>query len=324
MPAGDIVTASRNENPDLFYSAIGGYGLVGIILEAEIELTDNVQLIKSMTRTDYDNYSTFLISNIEKLALHYGRCSIVKDETFLRECYSINYHVVNTVPSNDSLSSENNIGLNSLLFNFSRNSGIGKWLRWQLQKEFIDVPGEEVRISRNNAMRPPIEFLRYEDANDTDILQEYFVPVAHFSTFMGELRRELLENDVNLLSITLRYLRKNDESILNYANGDMIAIVLYVNIKIDEASIESATNWTRRLVTLALDHEGTYYLTYQRFPTLDQFQKAYPSWQIFKMIKCQHDPQLILRNKFYDEYFGAAYSKRTRSDKVPATRALCR
>ncbi|MCP4767385.1 MAG: FAD-dependent oxidoreductase [Gammaproteobacteria bacterium] len=276
LTSGEIVTASRHQEPELFHAVIGGYGLIGIILEAEIELTDSVQLIKSTHRTDYDDYADDLVANIDEMALHYGRCSIVKDETFLRECFSINYRIANSAPTTESLSEEENVEINSLLFDFSRHTELGKKLRWKLQKEFIDVPGEAVQVNRNNAMRPPIEFLAYESESDTDILQEYFVPVSEFSEFMDGLRRELLENDVNLLSITLRYLSKNDESILNYATDDMIAIALFVNIGIDEASIETAQNWTRKLVALALGHEGTYYLTYQRFPTLDQFQQAYP------------------------------------------------
>ena len=38
---GTLVTASRTENADLFAGAIGGYGALGIIVEATISLTDN-------------------------------------------------------------------------------------------------------------------------------------------------------------------------------------------------------------------------------------------------------------------------------------------
>ena len=172
-------------------------------------------------------------------------------------------------------------------------------------------------------MRPPIEFLKYEGLNDTDILQEYFVPAAHFSAFMDELRRELLHNDVNLLSVTLRYLLKNDESILSYATDDMIAIVLYVNIEINDASIKHAGNWTRKLVNMAIDHKGTYYLTYQRYPTLEQFQTAYPDWYVFNRIKCEYDPNLVLRSKFYDAYLYAALNKPVESGKAAARREPC-
>ena len=141
LASGDIVVASRQINPELFYAAIGGYGLIGIVLEVELELTDNLKLVKSTARTEYDEYPAYLLSNIEKLALHYGRCSIVKDDTFLRECYSINFEVEGAESSSDPLSIESNVGLSSLFFNFSRKSSIGKALRWNIQKKFIDVPG---------------------------------------------------------------------------------------------------------------------------------------------------------------------------------------
>ena len=35
---GEIVDASPEENADLFYGAIGGYGALGIIVEAELDL----------------------------------------------------------------------------------------------------------------------------------------------------------------------------------------------------------------------------------------------------------------------------------------------
>jgi FAD/FMN-containing dehydrogenase len=38
LASGDIVTASRHENPDLFYGCFGGMGLLGVILSARIRL----------------------------------------------------------------------------------------------------------------------------------------------------------------------------------------------------------------------------------------------------------------------------------------------
>lgn len=42
LASGEVVHASRAENYELFKLAIGGYGLFGIIVEADIELTENV------------------------------------------------------------------------------------------------------------------------------------------------------------------------------------------------------------------------------------------------------------------------------------------
>ena len=55
--------------------------------------------------------------------------------------------------------------------------GDGKDLRWFLQNTFADNDSVQI-ISRNNAMRPEVAFLEYNSPYATDILQEYFVPVA--------------------------------------------------------------------------------------------------------------------------------------------------
>ena len=41
---GSIVTCSRTENPELFGLAMGGYGLVGIILDLEVDMVENMWL----------------------------------------------------------------------------------------------------------------------------------------------------------------------------------------------------------------------------------------------------------------------------------------
>src|SRR6185369_5488408 len=41
---GTVVTCSRSENPELFALAIGGYGLFGIVIDAELDVADNVLL----------------------------------------------------------------------------------------------------------------------------------------------------------------------------------------------------------------------------------------------------------------------------------------
>ena len=38
---GKAVTASRTENPELFDLVVGGYGLFGIILSAELDVVPN-------------------------------------------------------------------------------------------------------------------------------------------------------------------------------------------------------------------------------------------------------------------------------------------
>jgi len=307
--SGEVVTASRSHLSDLFYAAIGGYGLLGVILEAELELTDNLPLTKTTAPVDMADYPELIRQSANGVALHYGRCSFVKNLTFLRECYSTNYHETSQDSVVSVLIPEKNIRRNALVFASSRTSDYGKRMRWWAQKKLLDNPRKRITIQRNVAMQPPIKFLRYKGQKDTDILQEYFVPVEHFPAFFKNLKQELESSSVNLLSNTLRYLKKNQESLLSYARADMIAVVLYINIGLDKQSIEKAGVWTRNLVDLALKHEGTYYLTYQRFPTVKHFQSAYPAWKKFMQVKCKYDPDEVFASLFYDQYFRRGTAK---------------
>lgn len=302
---GDVVSASRTINPKLFYASIGGYGLLGVILEAEIQLTDNTELIKSTYEVSVDKYAQDIAGKAENLSLHFGRCSFVQNESFLSECYSTNYQNITTTNVVSKLEPEKNVKRNAFIFSRSRQSNLGKKIRWRLQKSIVDKPGKTKKTERNIAMQPPVKFLEYDNPSNTDILQEYFVPIDNFEAFFAAFKKELIASEVNLLSTTLRYLKPNTESYLSYATDEMIAIVIYVNIELNESALNDARTWTRSLVDLALKHDGTYYLTYQRFPSLEQFRAAYPNWQKFLEIKLEYDPKEIFSSQFYEYYLQA-------------------
>ncbi|MDO3382453.1 FAD-binding oxidoreductase [Gilvimarinus algae] len=320
---GSVIEASRAKNPDLFYSAIGGYGLLGVILEAELELTDNLPLLKTTTPISHASYADQFKQPVDDLNLHFGRCSFAKGASFLADCFSIDYREKSQYPEVSELSLEKGIARNAFFFDLSRKFNWAKHFRWRIQKSFVDNPNKVARIDRNQAMQPPIKFLEYESANDTDILQEYFVPVEMFPSFMEGLENVLVQRDVNLLSMTLRYVPENIESVLSYAQSEMIAVVLYINMELSEAAINQAQSWTRALVDLTLKHRGTYYLTYQGFPTTEQFRQAYPRWLDFLRTKCQYDPTEIFSNHFYHQYLAASYFDVYQSPVSVDIRSLC-
>jgi len=301
---GREVEASRTSNSQLFRAVIGGYGVFGVITEITLRLSDNHLLNKIVTRVAYDDYIAHLKSILSsKHSLHYGRCSIVVDDSFFRDCVAIDFLETQRELNDDELVLEKNIDRDQYFFNLSRKYRWGKSLRWWLQTKIVDVPGDDTIITRNNAMRPPLAFLNYQSDMDTDILQEYFVPLDSFKPFMDELRQILLQNRVNVLSMTLRYLKQNDESYLSYASQEAIAIVLYMNVGVDHAAQELAAEWTRHIIDTALNYKGSYYLTYQSYPSPEQFRRAYPNWRKFERAKERYDPTHMFMNEFYKKYF---------------------
>jgi len=179
-------------------------------------------------------------------------------------------------------------------------------MRWSLQKRFEPTLGDAQPVSRNNAMRrplAPVAFLDYVSGRDTDILQEYFVPVENFGAVMDRFRDILVAEDMNVLSATVRYVKPNSTPTLSYApRTEMFAIILLLNVGLSGEAQEQATVVTRRLVDAALEFDGTYYLTYQLYPTPGQLHRAYPDAALAFERKRFYDPDEMFTNQFYERY----------------------
>lgn len=306
-PDGRIRHVDRETDPELFRLAIGGYGLFGVILDVELELTDNAVYEKRTVVMDVAEYPAWLRTRVlgrPDVGLHFGRLSIVPGAFFLRETYAVDYRAV--APRPDSvvpLEEESGVALYRLTFGLSRGSDRGKAVRWSLQTAVEDDPDERMLVTRNNAMRPPVRFLEYRSDEDTDILQEYFVPLDSLVSFLEGMRETVRDGEVDLLSLTLRVLPAGEEPFLSYQCPETcVAVVIYVNIGLDEEGLRRAGVWTRELVDRAHAAGGSYYLAYQLFPTREQIRRAYPALDRFFELKRAHDPGGMFTSGFYEHY----------------------
>lgn len=304
-PEGAVLNVSRTENPELFRLAIGGFGLFGVILDVDLMVTDNDVYESQSFVMEYSEYPGYFENNVRNnpnIGIQSAKLSIAP-ESLLREIVSTAYEKTNDRPEGVfDLRLEENITRNKLLFGMSRRSGWGKSVRWYFQKKLEAKVGKKQAISRNNAMRPIIKFLDYSSRKDTDILQEYFVPKDKFVSFVDGLREIVGSDKINLTSVTVRHIPKNAEAYLSYAREESFAVVLYINQPLSEAGIRKAEIWTRKLVDLAIGHGGTYYLTYQLYPSEEQIRKSYPEIDSFFEKKRTYDPEELFMNKFYEKY----------------------
>lgn len=303
---GEIVNVSRTENEELFRLVNGGYGLFGIILDVDIELTDDVLYRSVHEWIDYREYPTYFKENVlenPEIEMHNARISVAPKH-FLTEMYATNYQRVKgkSLADYNELQDEKYVRRNKFAFGLSRRFDWGKNFVWYVQKQaFKD--GKEEWISRNNVMRPEVQFLEYNGKNDTDILQEYFVPVDDFPLFIDRLREILSHNELNVLNITVRYVPKNDEAFLSYApNEDMFSLVFFINQGLSQKDIDQTGKAVREIIDLTLELDGSYYLPYYHYPTKRQMQEAYPHAKEFFDKKRAYDPEERFMNEFYEEY----------------------
>ncbi|HLU21665.1 MAG TPA: FAD-binding oxidoreductase [Bacillaceae bacterium] len=301
---GDILNVSRTENEELFRLVNGGYGLFGIILDVDIELTEDVVYKETFTWLDYHDYPQYFKEQVlanPDIEMHNTRISVTPKQ-FFTEMYVKNYiRSEEDIEDHDELLDEKYIGRNKFAFGLSRHFDWGKNLVWYVQKKAFQ--GDKVNfVSRNNQMRPGIKFLEYEGYSDTDLLQEYFVPVDDFPDFIDRLRELLTENELNILNATVRYVPKNEESYLSYAKEDMFAIVFLINQGLTNKDIEKTGEVVRLIIDLVLEYNGAYYLPYYPYPTKEQMREAYPRTDEFFQLKRKYDPEERFMNQFYEEY----------------------
>ncbi|MNI17400.1 putative decaprenylphosphoryl-beta-D-ribose oxidase [compost metagenome] len=302
---GKILNVSRTEHAELFPLVIGGFGLFGIILDVDLRLTDNRMLIQNTSPVDYRDFPSYFAENVQGndiIDLTVARLSSAP-ASFLTDMYVTNFELAQPSLTEKviALKGERAVEASKLLFGLSRKYDWGKNWSWSIQKKLYANESDK-RITRNNAMRPEIQFTEYRDVQKTDLLQEYFIPIDSFVPFVDGLREIVQQDKLNLVNLTVRYVPKNEEAVLSYAQEDCFALVVLFNHKRSPAQIAKLEKSTQRIVDLALKNKGSYYLTYQLFPTLEQFKQAYPNEQTFFQAKTRWDPEHLFMNEFAGRY----------------------
>lgn len=313
---GDVRTAGPTENPELFRHVLGGYGLFGVIIDAELDVVEN-ELYD--LKTDYISYRDFpdyyreRVQDDDRLGLFYGRLS-VSPTSYLTEMAAHRYVRLADAAPPPPLQPEHFVWLHRFVINNSKSGGGGRWLRWMLEKyleprvhicvsrnEAMSRNDEDCWVTRNQEMFDSMDYLKNR-LKDTDILQEYFVPFDKMPEFVDGLRNAVKNNGANLLNVTVRVVHRDDVTALPYARKDMAALVLYFNQTFSRSSSETLRKTTGELVDLAAGLGGTFYLPYRLYYTPEQLRKAYPSIDAFFAAKQNYDPAALFSNTFYETF----------------------
>lgn len=312
---GEIKTASPTHNPELFKHALGGYGLFGVILDADLEVVPNEVYRWSSTYMNYTDFPEFFEKNIEgndELGLMYARIS-VSPTSYLTETV---VHTFKKTPWDKPIPPIKKPGMtwfSRFVINFSKIGDFGRWVRWLLEKyaeSHIHTcvsrnqamsANEVCDVTRNQEMYDSMGYLKNK-LKDTDILQEYFLPHDQMVSFIDGLRTIVKKNDANLLNITIRIVHKDTTTALPYAKDDRFAFVLYFNQKLNVQESQILQKTTTDLIDLATSLGGTYYLPYQLYYSEDQLHAAYPEVDSFFEVKKKYDSSELFMNKWYAKY----------------------
>jgi FAD/FMN-containing dehydrogenase len=301
-PDGRLLHCSRTENRDLFEHVLGGYGLFGVVLDVELRTVANERYERhshEFRTEEYDAQFTRIVERNEgSTPLAYGRLSITP-EHFLTEAILTTFTRAEGEP--EPLRWHESSRMERLLFSGSLRSDYGKGLRWWAEENVAPLFYARYQ-TRNEIMDGDTAVYLNRSAAERDVLHEYFIPRRHFASFIRDVQRIVPRHRLELLNVTIRDVRRDDETMMSYAREDVFAVVLFFSQRPDAAEENAMREATREMIDSALRHDGTYYLPYRLHATPAQFRSAYPKCGAFFAMKAKIDPSRLLQNRWFQTY----------------------
>ncbi len=300
---GSVHRASRTENSEIFFAAIGGYGAIGIIVEVELDLADNTAIEctdRKLARTDYVKHFQAEVRDDPLTVLHNG------------DMYPPDYRRINSVTWRKT---DRKPTTPTRLMPLNDAYPVMRYFIWA----YTETPGGHWRREH---MFDPVFFFRnrvywrnyeagYDVAelepksrrDDTYVLQEYFIPVRNFDAYADILTEILRRHHVKILNVSIRHALPDPGTLLSWAREEVFAFVLYHKQDTNPSARGAVAVWTRELIEAAIALNGTYYLPYQAHATPDQFHRAYPRARELFALKRRLDPDYRLRHVLWNTYY---------------------
>ncbi len=303
------IEANRTKNADLFFAAIGGYGGLGVIVEATLNLDTNTPVIRTAKKMDIDQYKNYFFQNIRssKNAIFHNADLYPPD---YQEVTAITWTQTDqSVTVKERLSPQDKPSLfQEYLLNWVSDTQSGKYFREYIYDWYQHL-GKVIEWRNYEASYDVNSIEPSSREKSTYVLQEYFVPIENFESFVKKMSDILKKNQVNVLNISIRHALPDLESYLSWAKTEVFSFVIYYKQGVTDVDRQNVRTWTSKLIDAVLEEGGTYYLPYQIHASHQQFLTAYPRANEFFRLKNQVDPTYKFRNKLFDLYYGASSSK---------------
>lgn len=303
LPSGDLVTCSPSENAELFSMAMGGYGLIGVIVDLDVEMVKNTRLTPTYDVLDASAFANAFREAIEdpSVTMAYGRLNVER-ANFFQKALLVSYR-----ETEDQLDLPAAAGSGwmshaaSRLYRAQLGDEAFKSFRWWNETRLGPMLGAG-DATRNTLINEPVITLDDRDPDRTDILHEYFVGFDAFDGFLEACREVIPASYQEFLNVTLRYVAQDDQSTLSFATEPRIAAVMSFSQELTHRAEADMARMTRALIDRIVAIGGAYYLPYRPHATVEQFVASYPKAEVFAQDKRRLDPQLVLRNTLWDSY----------------------
>jgi FAD/FMN-containing dehydrogenase len=305
---GDIVTCSRSENPELFRAVIGGYGLFGVIAEVKLRLVRRQKVRRVVTLLDLDDLNRRIDERIDDGFL-YGDLQFAIDpqsSDFLRRGVFSTYRPVpddTPIPDGQRQLKADDWRNLFLLAHTDKAAAFREYSTYYLSTnnqvywsdthqlaEYVD----DYHVALDRKLGPA--------GTGTEMITEVYVPRADVGMFMRQVAGDFRRTKANVIYGTIRFIEPDTESFLAWAKQRYACIIFNLHTSHNPRELEKTAGDFRILIDRALEHGGSYYLTYHHWATRKQVEAAYPQFADFLKLKLKYDREERFQSDWYRFY----------------------
>lgn len=302
---GRIVSCSRSENQELFKLAIGGYGLFGVIVDVKLRLMRRCKVQRVVRLIDVQE----LVAAVEqKVAAGYlyGDFQFSIDpqsEDFLSKgVFSCYQPVDEKTPIRERQKelqmsewvdlfylahTDKKTAFESYASYYLSTDGQIYWSDTHQLAEYLDNYHEAL-----DERLPP-------ESRGSEMIGELYVPRSALVRFMKDMREDMRASQADLIYGTIRFIEKDDETFLRWANERYACVVFNLHTGHAPDATERTAAQFRRLINRAIQYRGSCYLTYHRWATREQLVACYPQFVEFMKLKRKYDPEERFQSEWY-------------------------
>jgi FAD/FMN-containing dehydrogenase len=305
---GELLTCSRERNAELFRLAIGGYGLFGLVYAVTLKLVPRRKLERVVEVRTIEGLRQAFADRILD-GFTYGEFRFSVDERspeYLHRGVFACYRPLpdeappplpRREPSGSDWTEQQHLAHADKAQAFRRLTALERatdgqtfWSDEQQMNAYVD------NYHRDIDRRLGLEY------RSTDAISELYCDREGLEGFMEDVRQYARSSGLNIVAASLRVTEPDDESFLAWARKAYACVTLWLHTEHTSAGFIRSGDQSRRLLTIAIKHGGSWHPAYHRHALRNQVDACFPQFRDFLKLKRKYDKEELFQSDWYRHY----------------------
>jgi len=306
--AGQLLTCSRAQNPELFSLAIGGYGLFGFVYSVTLRLVPRRKVERLVEVRDVAGLMSAFAERVRD-GFTDGEFQYSIDdrsEDFLRKGVFTCYR---PVPDDAALTLPRREMSEREMVDLLYLAHTDKATAFKRAASFYQALNGQVSWSDEAQMSVyPENYHRELDkryaatTRGSEVITEVCCDREALEPFLADVREYVKRDQVEIIYGTIRLIERDHESFLPWARKPYACVSFNLHVEHSTRGSIRIGDAFRRLLNIGIKHGGSYYLAYHRHALRQQLDACYPRFREFLQLKRKYDKEELFQSDWYRHY----------------------